>query len=74
MHDDAPRPAATAHGPDAARRRLTIEVWIVLGLSLGQAGVYAAVRLLDRYTRDVALANQVGDPQPVRSPTARGWT
>lgn len=31
--------------------RLRIEVWIVLGLSLGQSAVYAVVQLLDKLTR-----------------------
>ncbi|XAS67864.1 CPBP family intramembrane glutamic endopeptidase [Micrococcaceae bacterium Sec5.7] len=34
-----------------ARRRLRIEVWIVLGLSLGQSAVYSVVQLLDKVTR-----------------------
>ncbi|MGH3423816.1 MAG: CPBP family intramembrane glutamic endopeptidase [Nocardioidaceae bacterium] len=33
------------------RVRLGFEVWIVLGLSLGQAGVYALVSLIDKLTR-----------------------
>ncbi|NEE03376.1 CPBP family intramembrane metalloprotease [Phytoactinopolyspora halotolerans] len=44
------------------RRRLSVEVWIVLGLSLGQSGVYAVVRLIERLaeqaTRDVPLSQQ----------------
>jgi membrane protease YdiL (CAAX protease family) len=32
-------------------RRLTVEVWIVLGLSLGQSAVYAAVSLVAALTR-----------------------
>ncbi|MGK3650351.1 CPBP family intramembrane glutamic endopeptidase [Pseudarthrobacter enclensis] len=34
-----------------SRRRLTFEVWIVLGLSLGQSAVYSVVQLLDKMTR-----------------------
>ncbi|WP_426939425.1 CPBP family intramembrane glutamic endopeptidase [Pseudarthrobacter sp. S3] len=34
-----------------SRRRLRIEVWIVLGLSLGQSAVYSVVQLLDKITR-----------------------
>ncbi|MDR7081379.1 membrane protease YdiL (CAAX protease family) [Arthrobacter ginsengisoli] len=34
-----------------ARRRLKLEVWIVLGLSLGQSAVYSVVQLLDKMTR-----------------------
>ena len=33
-----------------SRRRLRIEVWIVLGLSLGQSAVYSVVQLLDKLT------------------------
>ncbi len=62
--DDDRQPEADTHapGPDPARRRrLTAEIWIVLGLSLGKSGIYAAVNLLDLYTRDQPLANQVAD-------------
>ncbi|WCI09456.1 CPBP family intramembrane metalloprotease [Arthrobacter sp. OVS8] len=34
-----------------SRRRLRIEMWIVLGLSLGQSAVYSLVQLLDKMTR-----------------------
>ncbi len=34
-----------------SRRRLRIEMWIVLGLSLGQSAVYSVVQLLDKMTR-----------------------
>jgi membrane protease YdiL (CAAX protease family) len=34
-----------------SRRRLKFEVWIVLGLSLGQSAVYSVVQLLDKITR-----------------------
>jgi hypothetical protein len=33
-----------------SRRRLRIEMWIVLGLSLGQSAVYSVVQLLDKMT------------------------
>ncbi len=71
---DAGRPDTSTAGTSAAgtgtaawRRRITAEVWIVLGLSLGQAGVYAVVRLIDRYTREEALARQVAVLNPARS-------
>lgn len=32
-------------------RRLKVEVWIVLGLSLGMSGIYSAVALIDKATR-----------------------
>ena len=35
-----------------SRRRLRLEVWIVLGLSLGQSAVYSVVQLLDKMTRE----------------------
>ncbi|MGO4191948.1 CPBP family intramembrane glutamic endopeptidase [Arthrobacter sp. YAF17] len=34
-----------------SRRRLRLEMWIVLGLSLGQSAVYSVVQLLDKMTR-----------------------
>ncbi|MDQ1594357.1 MAG: protease family protein [Arthrobacter pascens] len=34
-----------------SRRRLRIEIWIVLGLSLGQSAVYSVVQLLDKMTQ-----------------------
>lgn len=55
----------------SARARLRAEVWIVLGLSLGQSAVYAAVRLLDRLTREEALASQTATLNPTQSP--RPW-
>lgn len=69
-----PRPPDDAHpaGRDAAteatrRRRLGVEVWIVLGLSLGQSGVYALLRLWDRLTREVPLAQQTATINPTQS-------
>lgn len=35
----------------ASRRRLRLEVWIVLGLSLGQSAVYSVVQLLDKLSQ-----------------------
>ncbi len=40
------------------RRRLVVEIWIVLGLSLARSGVYAVLVLLDRLTAPTALADQ----------------
>lgn len=37
--------------PAAGRKRIKAEILIVLGLSLGQAGVYAVVELIDKLTR-----------------------
>jgi membrane protease YdiL (CAAX protease family) len=57
--------AATASAPGtppvserARRRRLTAEIWIVLGLSLGQSAVYAVVNIAARLTAGTPLASQ----------------
>lgn len=52
-------------------RRLTAEVWIVLGLSLGSSGVYALVRIIDRLTRETALGDQATGINPSLDP--RAW-
>jgi len=41
-----------------SRTRLGLEVAIVLGLSLGQSAVYSVLRIIERLTRDVPLAQQ----------------
>lgn len=33
------------------RRRIGVEIWLVLGLSLGQSAVYSVVNLIDKFTR-----------------------
>ncbi|HEY3437518.1 MAG TPA: CPBP family intramembrane glutamic endopeptidase [Actinotalea sp.] len=43
-------------------------MWIVLGLSLGQSGVYAIVNLYARLTAEVPLAQQTATLNPSRSP------
>jgi membrane protease YdiL (CAAX protease family) len=43
-------------------------VWIVLGLSLAQSAVYAALRLYVRFTAEVPLAQQSTTLNPTRSP------
>lgn len=59
-----PDPATPAHpgtppvSDRAWRRRLTAEVWIVLGLSLGKSGVYALVNIVARLTAGTPLAEQ----------------
>lgn len=62
-----------ATGPaDAAltttRRRLTAEVWIVLGLSLGASAVYALVEIAARLTAPTPLRDQAVAMNPSRSP------
>ncbi len=58
-------------GGRPSRGRLTAEVWIVLGLSLGQAGVYAIVALIDRLTQSAPLGDQTATLNPSQSP--RPW-
>lgn len=55
-------------GPLAVRRRLTTEVWIVLGLSLGKSGVYAAVNIVARLTAGTPLGEQSTTLNPSYSP------
>ena len=50
-----------------SRRRLTAEVWIVLGLSLGQSAVYAVVSLIARLTRPERLSEQTATLNASRS-------
>ena len=62
------RPAG-APGEPQARPRLTAEVWIVLGLSLGQSAVYSVIDLVDKLTRgplarQTATLNQSVSPRP----------
>jgi len=57
-------PTELANTSTATHRRLRAEVWIVLGLSLGQAAVYAIVRLYARLTADVPLAQQTTTLNP----------
>jgi membrane protease YdiL (CAAX protease family) len=44
--------------PALDRTRLGLEVVIVLGLSLGQSALYAVLRIIERLTREVPLAQQ----------------
>ncbi|WP_370459414.1 CPBP family intramembrane glutamic endopeptidase [Isoptericola sp. BMS4] len=52
-----PGPAAPATTP-SDRRRAAAEIWIVLGLSLGQSAVYAVVNIIARLSADTPLAEQ----------------
>ena len=70
--DELERPtAAPAPGDRAVRRRITVEIWIVLGLSLGRSGVYALVAMLDRLTAGPPLGDQSTTLNPVID--ARPW-
>src|SRR5690606_1878882 len=53
---------------ETTRRRLRAEVWIVLGLSLGQSAAYAVVNLLARLTAETPLRDQATALNPSRSP------
>ncbi|MDR2374234.1 MAG: CPBP family intramembrane metalloprotease [Bifidobacteriaceae bacterium] len=59
---------AVAFAPVAGRRRWRAEVLIVLGLSLGQSAVYAILRLIDRLTQAVPLADQTAAMNTSASP------
>ncbi|WP_106539488.1 CPBP family intramembrane glutamic endopeptidase [Haloactinopolyspora alba] len=50
--------AADEASTGRSRRRLTAEIWIVLGLSLGQSAVYAVVSLVAKLTEDEELRDQ----------------
>lgn len=63
---EADPPASTSAEP-ATRRRIAAEVWIVLGLSLGQSAVYSIVNLIDKFTRG-PLREQTATLNPVQSP------
>lgn len=66
---DAPQPAgAPPVSERARRRRLTAEIWIVLGLSLGQSAVYAVVNIAARLTAGTPLASQSATLNASRSP------
>ncbi|MCZ2402874.1 CPBP family intramembrane metalloprotease [Paenarthrobacter sp. Z7-10] len=43
--------SSTGSGSKAGKGRIRAEVWIILGLSLGQSAVYAVVQLLDKLSR-----------------------
>jgi hypothetical protein len=50
-----------------SRRRITAEIWIVLGLSLGQSAVYAVVSLIAKLTAGPPLAEQRATINAARS-------
>ena len=57
--------AASTSAPSS--RRLTAEIWIVLGLSLGQSAVYAIVEIIARLTEGTPLAHQSVALNPTRA-------
>ncbi len=54
------------------RTRLGVEIVIVLGLSLGQSAVYSVLRIIERLTRDVPLAQQTSTLNASTTPD-RPW-
>ncbi len=63
---------AFASGSVVDRPRLGLEVLIVLGLSLGQSAVYAVLRIVERMTRNIPLAQQTSTLNPSVTPD-RPW-
>lgn len=55
-------------GPPAPNRRSAAEIWIVLGLSLGQSAVYAVISLAAKLTAGRPLAQQTATLNASRSP------
>jgi membrane protease YdiL (CAAX protease family) len=64
------RPGETATAEQAGwqRRRLTAEIWIVLGLSLGQSAIYSVISLTAKLTAGRPLAQQTATLNASRSP------
>jgi membrane protease YdiL (CAAX protease family) len=61
--------AADVLAPDVSRHRLIGEIWIVLGVSLGQSGVYAVINLVAVLTQGplskaTATVNASQSPRP----------
>lgn len=50
------------------RRRIRGEIWLVLGLSLGQSAIYALVSIIARITATTPLRDQATTLNPSRSP------
>jgi membrane protease YdiL (CAAX protease family) len=55
-----------------ARRQMTVEIWLVLGLSLGASGVYAVVDILRDVTAKGGLAGTTATLNPSATP-GRPW-
>lgn len=58
-------------GPDV-RRRLRVEMLVVLGISLGQSAVYALLSLINKLTQEVALNRQTTSINTSKTPD-RPW-
>ena len=64
--------AARIDSPPDRHARLGLEVLVVLGLSLGQSAVYSVLRIVERMTRQVPLAQQTSTLNPSVTPE-RPW-
>jgi hypothetical protein len=62
-----PDPSPARELTRSPRRRIGAEVWIVLGLSLGQSAVYAVVNIVARLTAGTPLAEQSATLNPSRA-------
>lgn len=54
------------------RRRISVEIWVVLLLSLGQSAIYSVLSIWDKLTREVALNQQTTSMNTSRTPD-RPW-
>jgi membrane protease YdiL (CAAX protease family) len=66
--EQPPAPAATPAVTSAHARRSAAEIWIVLGLSLGQSAVYSVISLTAKLTAGRPLAAQTATLNASRSP------
>jgi membrane protease YdiL (CAAX protease family) len=64
--------AAPIESPLDRRPRLGLEVLVVLGISLGQSAVYSVLRIVERMTREIPLAQQTATLNPSATPD-RPW-
>jgi membrane protease YdiL (CAAX protease family) len=67
--DQAPQDQAGEDGGPARRRRVQ-EIWLVLGLSLGQSAVYSVISLVAKLTAGRPLAQQTATLNASASPRA----
>ena len=61
-----------AVGSGIGRRRATWEILLVLGVSLGQSAIYSLLRIVERLTRNVPLAQQTSTLNASATPD-RPW-
>lgn len=65
---DVPTDVPGGSHPATLRRRTVAEIWIVLGLSLGQSAVYAVISLIGKLTAGRPLAQQTATLNASASP------